>query len=46
MPITVTFGRLNFGATSEQALKTRLKAKIFQSRGNMLQMIPQDRVAA
>jgi hypothetical protein len=40
MLMTVTVGRLNFGAISEQALKQRLKAKNFSGRGNMLQMIP------
>ncbi len=40
MPITVTLGRMNFGANSEQALKPKLKAKICSSRGNMHEMIP------
>jgi hypothetical protein len=37
---TVTFGLVNFGATSEQALKTALRAKIRSNRGNMREMIP------
>lgn len=40
MLVTVTVGRVIFGATSEHALKQRLKAKIFSSRGNMQEMIP------
>jgi hypothetical protein len=40
MPITVTFGIVNFGATSEQAPKPTLKAKFCSNRGNMEEMIP------
>jgi len=40
MPITVTVGLVNFGATSEQALKPTHRAKICSNRGNMPQMIP------
>ena len=40
MPMTVTLGRVNFGASSEQALSARLSAKIFSRRGTMPEMIP------
>src|ERR1700722_12239350 len=40
MPITVTLGRLNLGAISEQALKLRLRAKICSRRGTIVEMIP------
>jgi hypothetical protein len=40
MLITVTLGVVNFGATSEQALKPTLRAKIRSNRGNMQEMIP------
>jgi hypothetical protein len=47
--MTVTFGRVNFGATNEQPLRARVAAmssdparrnKIFGGRGNMEEMIP------
>jgi hypothetical protein len=47
--MTVTFGRVNLGATSEQSLRARVAAmsndparhnKIFGGRGNMEEMIP------
>src|ERR1700733_11948954 len=40
MLITVTLGRLNFGAIREHAPKQTVKAKIRSSRGNMREMIP------
>src|ERR1700733_8655707 len=40
MLITVTLGRLNFGAMREHAPKQTVKAKIRSSRGNMREMIP------
>jgi hypothetical protein len=40
MPMTVTLGRVNFGAIKEHALKASVKAIILKSRGNMAGMIP------
>jgi hypothetical protein len=40
MLMTVTLGRVNFGATSEQPQRARLNAKIFSRRGTMPEMIP------
>lgn len=40
MLITVILGRLNLGASNEQAPKQRHKAKICSGRGNMREMIP------
>ena len=40
MLTTVTLGRANFGAISEQPQRAKLNAKIFSKRGNMQEMIP------
>jgi hypothetical protein len=40
MPVTVTLGRINFGAIKEHALIASVKAIIFKGRGNMAEMIP------
>jgi hypothetical protein len=40
MLVTVILGRLNLGASNEQALKARHRAKICSGRGNMHEMIP------
>src|SRR5712672_2795760 len=40
MLMTVTLGRVNFGATSEQPHRARLNAKIFSRRGTMPEMVP------